>query len=120
MRREHPVRKINFNRFKSSRLLQFFIAAACLIFLAGMARAQEALQMSLAGESAEEANKQAANTVGYYNLLMGPVAWRFSAGAEADYNDNVNLKPNDPDGDFIFRPSVNADMTWPLTQNNTL
>ena len=68
------------------------MAAACLLFFAGRAHSQEALRMSLAGDQAAESQRQAENTIGYYNLLWGPVAWRFSSGLGLDYDDNVNLQ----------------------------
>ena len=104
----------------SGILRRLFIIAAGLAFFAGTAPAQEALRQSLAGEAAAAAGKQAASTIGYYNLMLGPVAWRFSSGLSSEYNDNVNLRPSNPDGDFIFQPSLDAEMTWPLTQNNSL
>ena len=75
--------------------------------------------MSLAGDFAAESQRQEANTIGYYNLLTGPVAWHFSSGLGLDYNDNVHLSQN-PEGDFIFRPNLNTQMHWPVTQKNSL
>ena len=75
--------------------------------------------MSLAGDLASESQRQAQNTIGYYNLLLGPVAWRFSSGIGFDYNDNVNLSQKGED-DLIFRPNLNAQMHWPVTQKNSL
>jgi len=53
-------------------------------------------------------------------LLWGPVAWRFSSGLAVDYNDNVRYQAQNAQGDFIFRPNVNAQMHWPVTQVNDL
>src|SRR5271154_4116928 len=63
---------------------------------------QEALRQSLAGESAAQAQKDAAATIGYYNLLLGNVALRASSGMGVQYNDNIHLQNNNPQGDFIF------------------
>jgi len=82
--------------------------------------AQEALRMSIAGAEAAEARRKAVTTIGYYNFKLGPTAWRFSAGLGMEYNDNVNLREENPEGDFIFRPSVGANMLWPITEKNTL
>lgn len=76
--------------------------------------------MSLAGDQAAESQRQATSSIGYYNLLWGPVAWRFSSGMESDYNDNVNLQSQHQEGDFIFRPNLNTQMHWPVTQKNSL
>ena len=104
----------------SGILRRLFIITTGLALFAGAAQAQEALRQSLAGEAAAEASSQAASTAGYYNLMMGPVAWRFSSGLDTEYNDNVDLRPDNPDGDFIFQPDLDAEMTWPVTQNNSL
>jgi hypothetical protein len=100
-------------------LSRFLVVAVGLLVFAGHALGQEALQMSLAGDLAAERQRQAQNSIGYYNLLLGPVALRFSTGMEFDYDDNVHLTQNG-EGDLIFRPNVNAQMHWPVTQKNSL
>ena len=95
------------------------IALAGLFFAAGAVHGQEALRISTAGDLAAAAQRQAESSIGYYNLLLGPVAWRFSSGLAVDYNDNVRDEPN-AQGDFILRPNVNAQMHWPVTQVNDL
>jgi hypothetical protein len=96
------------------------MAAASLLFFAGQAHSQEALRMSLAGDVAAESQRQAESTIGYYNLLWGPVAWRFSSGLGLDYDDNVHLQSQNREGDFIFRPNLNTQIHWPVTQKNSL
>lgn len=120
MRGEHPVTSKLFKPFQAGGLRRLFLIAGGVAFFAGTAPAQEALRQSLAGEAAAEAAQQAATTIGYYNLKLGPVAWRLSSALDAEYDDNVNLLPDHPDGDFIFRPSVDAEMTWPVTTDNSL
>ena len=80
---------------------------------------QEALRLSLAGDAAASAQSDAAASIGYYNLLVGHTALRFSAGLELQYNDNVRLQPN-PQGDLLFSPNMNTQVHWPLTENNSL
>jgi hypothetical protein len=96
------------------------MAAASLLLFAGQAHSQEALRMSLAGDVAAASQRQAESTIGYYNLLTGPVAWRFSSGLGLDYDDNVNLQSQIKEGDFIVRPSLNAQVHLPVTQKNSL
>src|SRR6266481_3817424 len=71
-----------------------------------------------------------------YNLLLGPVRFRFSATFGVEYNDNINLSdegtavivtPTGPvllrsqkEDDVILRPAINLDAIWPITQLNTL
>jgi hypothetical protein len=83
-------------------------------------RGQEALRLSLAGDSVAQANQRAAATVGYYNLLIGPTSWSFTSGLGIFYNDNVFLEETDPKGDVIFQPNVTTQMHWPLTDRNSL
>jgi hypothetical protein len=98
-------------------------------------RAQDAIRPSLAGEAASEARRQSIDRIPY-NLMLGPIRFRVSATAGFEYNDNINLASDDtavfltPTGplvlrtesqdDFIFRPQVNVDALWPITQLNTL
>jgi hypothetical protein len=95
------------------------IALAGVFFTVGIVRGQEALRISTAGDLAAAAQRQAESSIGYYNLLWGPVAWRFSSGLAVDYNDNVRYEQN-AQGDFIFRPNADAQMNWPVTQVNDL
>jgi hypothetical protein len=121
--------------------LAFFagkIACAILVPLlcaATMARAQDAIRPSLAGEASAEARRQSIDKIPY-NLQLGPIKFRFSATMGVEYNDNINLAEDGsivvltPTGpvvlttsqqhDFILRPQVNVDALWPITQLNTL
>jgi hypothetical protein len=94
---------------------------ACIgaLALASSAIAQEAVRPSLAGEASAEARRQEVDKIPY-NLLLGPVRFRFSATVGLEYNDNVNVAEVDTQEDFIFRPQVNFNALWPITQLNTL
>lgn len=82
-------------------------------------RGQEALRISQAGDLAAAAQQQANSSIGYYNLLLGPTAWRFSSGLGLEFTDNYNLQQN-KQSDFIIQPSLNTAMHWPVTQKNSL
>jgi hypothetical protein len=101
-------------------LVPALISVACLLFFAGRAQGQEALRMSLAGNMAAESQQQAASSIGYYNLLSGPVAWRFSSGLGFDYDDNIHLDSHNREADLIVRPNLSTQMHWPLTLKNSL
>ncbi len=107
---------------QTERRIGLLILMAWAVFLSAgeIVRGQEALRISMAGDLAAEAQKQAESTLGYYNLLTGPVAWRFSSGLGVDYNDNVRLQSQNAESDFIFRPSVSTQVHWPVTQVNDL
>ena len=90
------------------------------LLLAGTwVQAQDVVRPSLAGEAAAEARRQSLDRIPY-NLLVGPVRFRFSATAGLEYNDNINLAEVRTEEDFIFRPMVNLNALWPVTQLNTL
>ena len=89
------------------------------VFAASVANAQDAIRPSLAGEAAAEARRQSLDRIPY-NLLVGPVRFRFSATMGLEYNDNVNIAEVDTQEDFILRPQVNLNAMWPITQLNTL
>jgi hypothetical protein len=55
-----------------------------------------------------------------YNLAVGPVRVNIAAGVGLEYNDNVNLSDHDRQSDFIFRPSLDVDSIWQLSEMNTL
>jgi hypothetical protein len=82
--------------------------------------AQEALRQSLAGDISAETFQRAESTLGYYNLLLGPTAWRFSSALEMDYDSNVRLQSQGAESDVIFRPNTTTQMHWPITLKNSL
>jgi hypothetical protein len=96
------------------------LAGGLLLGLEGMCLGQEAVRMSMASAEAAAAQRKAASTIGYYNLMLGPTAWNFAAGLEVDYNSNVNNTQYNPEGDFIFRPQINTRMLWPVTDKNSI
>jgi hypothetical protein len=108
--------------FCSHDLLVRRFGLVCLLLLlcaAPIARAQDAVRPSLAGEAASEARRQDIERIPY-NLLLGPVRFRFSATVGVEYNDNINLAEVNEQDDVIIRPQMNIDAIWPITQLNTL
>lgn len=95
------------------------ILAVLLLGLSPSLRAQEAVRPSLAGEAAAEARRQSIEQIPY-NLLAGPMRFRFSITTGIEYNDNINLAETDKQDDIIIRPQFNIDAIWPVTQLNTL
>ena len=108
----HPLARLSVKSIGAALILPFTFAAS-------VANAQDAIRPSLAGEAAAEARRQSIDRIPY-NLLVGPVRFRFSATAGLEYNDNVNIAEDDEQEDLIFRPQVNLNAMWPITQLNTL
>lgn len=90
-----------------------------LFLLTPPIHAQDAVRPSLAGEAAAEARRQSIEQIPY-NLLVGPVRFRFSVTTGIEYNDNINLSETNKQDDVIIRPQFNIDAIWPVTQLNTL
>src|SRR3989440_10090306 len=106
-----------------------------LLYAGGMARAQDAIRPSLAGEASAEARRQSIDKIPY-NLELGPIKFRFSATMGVEYNDNINLAEDgsftffsptgpitvttSPQEDVVLRPQINLNALWPITQLNTL
>lgn len=107
-------------RFNWAFQLRFSVLAGGGCFFVGGVSGQEALRLSLADEATAQSRQQAAASIGYYNLLAGPTAWRYSAGLGLEYDDNVFLRKDNRQGDFIFRPNVDTRMHWPVTEKNSL
>jgi hypothetical protein len=96
-----------------------FALLLSLLLFAPALQAQEAVRPSLAGEAAAEARRQSIDQIPY-NLLLGPVRFRFSVTTGIEYDDNINLSQTDKQSDVIIRPQFNIDAIWPVTQLNTL
>jgi len=90
-----------------------------LLLAPSVARSQDAVRPSLAGEAASEARQQDVERIPY-NLLLGPIRFRVGASVGVEYNDNINYVEVDPQEDVIIRPQLNFDAIWPVTQLNTL
>src|SRR3954454_6655596 len=102
-------------RFQLFTLRRTFLAVlVALAFTGSMLRAQDAIRPSLAGEAAAEARRQSLDRIPY-NLLAGPIRFRFSATMGVEYNDNINIAERHEQDDFIFRPQVNLNALWPIT-----
>src|SRR6266478_7992550 len=105
------------NSHRLKRIAAIFLLS--LLCAPVVLRAQDAIRPSLAGEAAAEARRQDIEHIPY-NLLLGPVRFRFSATIGAEYNDNINLAQVNEQDDVIIRPAINFDAIWPITQLNTL
>ena len=93
--------------------------AAWMLLAAGLARAQEGLRNSMAGDAAAAAMHQQQASQDYtvksgdFRLLVVP-------SLEMDWDDNITISASGQQQDFILRPLVQFTGTYPITQNNTL
>jgi len=55
-----------------------------------------------------------------YNFAAGPLRFSIAAGVGMEWNDNVFLSENNRESDFIFRPTVDLDARWRISELNTL
>ena len=93
--------------------------AAFISLASWRASGQEALRNSLAGEAAAQARKIRLESLPYtvksgdFRLLAVP-----SLGL--DWNDNVNISKSNPESDFILRPLLQLNASYPISQYNLL
>jgi hypothetical protein len=109
--------RISMSRPRSTASIRFLLLL--FVFACPVLRGQDAVRPSLAGEASAEARRQSIDKIPY-NLLAGPIRFRFSATFGVEYNDNINLAEVNEQDDFIIRPQVNVNAIWPITQLNTL
>ncbi|MEA3211513.1 MAG: hypothetical protein QOE70_4570 [Chthoniobacter sp.] len=55
-----------------------------------------------------------------YNFAIGPLRFSFAAGVGLEWNDNINLSDKNRESDFIFRPTIDLESRWRLSELNTL
>ena len=63
-------------------------------------------------EEAAEADK--------YNFAIRDIRFSLAVGAGIEYNDNITLSDKNRIEDFVFRPSLDLQATWRLSDLNTL
>jgi hypothetical protein len=84
-----------------------------------LARAQDALRNSLAGDAAAEAQTRL-QTNQPYTFKEGDFKLLVVPSMEVDWNDNVELSKSDAQSDFILEPFLQLTGSYPLTQRNVL
>lgn len=55
-----------------------------------------------------------------YNFAAGPLRFSLAAGVGLEWNDNIFLSDKNRESDFIFRPTLDLDTRWRLSELNTL
>src|SRR6185295_8577221 len=55
-----------------------------------------------------------------YNWALGNFRFGIALGVGIEWNDNINLSDNNRESDFIFRPVLNLEANWKMSDLNTL
>ncbi len=55
-----------------------------------------------------------------YNFALGNFRFGLAVGVGIEWNDNINLSQRDRQSDFVFRPVVNLEANWRMSDLNTL
>ena len=103
----------------SARTFSGGCLAASVLLITPPLQAQEAQHSSLAGDAAAEQrhleleNQPYTFKKGDFRLLLTP-------SLELDYNDNINIAHDNALDDFILRPFLQLDATYPVSQRNLL
>jgi hypothetical protein len=93
--------------------------AASLLAWGVTAPAQDALRDSLAGDAAAEAQRRGEMATAY-TIKQGDFRMLVTPSLELDWNDNINLASIGQLQDFIVRPLVGVNLSYPLTYRNVL
>jgi hypothetical protein len=93
--------------------------AALLLLAARLATAQEALRTSLAGDAAAEARRLQLQSLPY-TVKSGDFRLLVTPSLALDWNDNINLSKNNAEADFILRPLIALNASYPIGTYNLL
>src|SRR5581483_6800411 len=110
-----PFTTMSAGLFSAGTLARCFVIG--LVLQPRQVPAQEALRNSLAGEAAAESQRIQEESLPYtfksgdFRLLVEPML-------DLRWNDNVNLTKDNPEDDYILRPTVEFDANYPLTDRN--
>jgi hypothetical protein len=104
--------------FRGCSLRAYVIALMMAVCSGGWA--QDSLRVSLAGQVAMEAKKQALENQ-RYNVKLGPVSLRLGAQLGLAATDNVRYTGDqNAEADVIIRPQLNLASQWRVTEKNSL
>jgi len=87
--------------------------------ISGRMFGQEALQNLVALDTARDTRREMVASPNY-NFKSGDFRLLVTPSLGLDWNDNINASSTDKESDFILKPFVNFDLTYPITQVNLL
>ena len=110
-------------QFRSCRRPGAAVSCGWLVALSVLAAlpapAQEALRNSLTGEAAAAARKIQVESLPY-TIKSGDFKLLVTPSLGLDWNDNINIVKTNALQDFILKPRVQLDLSYPMTENNLL
>ena len=102
-----------------ANLLNTGAVALAFAFSAATVTAQEGIRNMRMLESAQQSRRLQLESM-EYTFRKGDFRVSLSPSLGVDYNDNIDLAERNAEDDFIFRPMLNATMSYPVTQQNLL
>jgi hypothetical protein len=91
---------------------------ASVMLMAGRLSAQDALRGFAAGSTTPPPLLQPESIP--YTIKSGDFRLLFTPALLLDWNDNVYLSRDTPEGDFMLQPTLGLNMSYPITQRNLL
>ena len=105
---------------RRSVVSRIFPALALSCVAGATVNAQDSIRPSAISSLAADAQQEKVSKTHGDFMRFGPVNVDASAQIELEYNDNVGLSENNRRSDFIFRPRLNVDSEWKVTELNTI
>ena len=93
--------------------------AAGMLLVFRLSSAQEALRNSMTNQASAEARRVQFESAAY-TFKSGDFRLLANTSLGMDWNDNVNLSPDDGASDFIIMPTAGFTATYPITDRNLL
>lgn len=75
--------------------------------------------ISLSGMNEPDLEEQARQD-DQHNFAIGPVRFGMAIGFGVEFNDNITYSDDNRESDIILRPSFSLDMSWEMSELNTL
>ncbi|MGO8697812.1 MAG: hypothetical protein ACLQVY_08865 [Limisphaerales bacterium] len=112
-----PFRRVN--SLPAGRVVFGFCLLAAIFQSTAVVSAQDALMYTRADEIAVETNHLDLESLPF-TIKSGDFRLLVTPSMEADWNDNVTLVKQNPVQDYILRPMLTFDGTYPITDQNLL
>ena len=93
---------------------------ACAFGLAHAAQGQDALRAAVAGDQSYQARNSETYVPEQHRLHAGPVEFQAGVSYTLDWNDNIFLRPDNQEDDFIHRPQFDLRALWQVTEQSRI